>query len=398
MERAGVTFARGICSGVLMTGIRRKKSDHWQRDQHNQELTRDRALVQGAMATTRRAESLDAWTTRVRALLSDSFKAKRRTESMPLPATPTPTARASMIRTRRLDLHRFDMQSCKDSARLHFDEDTGVYSGWLYVATEGSSRAITTGPAFSRQWKWKKSSRPVFHRRFMRLQELLCSFYDSDEDLTQPIEQYLILSVDRVFCVNMGFSFTDYDDRTVLVHTSMAADTDLWFDAFDGAVRTTRVSKSTLHSEHSNANTPAANGFPPQSPSYESRVSTYLSESLRRTKAALDEEKRLDVARTHSTWLHLHFKRPFGKKDRVERRYLVLSGTVLSCFAWNKEGELAEFTNRVSGYTYNPLCDPLSMVVHFAEGDSIRMSMPTRLEPIQEWVDHLCLVLKDASA
>lgn len=344
-------------------------------------------------ATTRRAESLDAWTRRVRTLLSESFRANRRTESLPLPVTPTPTARASMIRTRRPDLLRFDMQSCKDSARLHYDEDTGVYSGWLYVATAASSQAIVTGPLISRQWKWKRSSRPEFHRRFMRLQELLCSVYDSDEDLTQPIEQYLILSVDRVYCVNKGFSFTDYDDRTVLVHTSMTADTDLWFDAFDSAVRTTRVSKS-----RSSANTPAASkGFPsPSTPSpfHESRASTYRGES----KAVLDKEERHDVARTHSTWLHLHFKRSLGKKDRVERRYLVLSGAVLSCFAWNKEGELAEFTRRVSGYTYNPLCDPLSVVVHFAQGDSMRMSMPTRPEPIQEWVNRLRLVLKDASA
>lgn len=322
---------------------------------------------------------------------------------MPLPVMPTPpTARASMIRTRRPDLLRFDMQSCKDSARLHYDEDTGVYSGWLYVATAASSRAITTGPLLSRQWKWKRSSRPEFHRRFMRLQELLCSVYASDDDLTQPLEQYLILSVDRVHCVNQGFSFTDYDDRTVLVHTSMTADTDLWFDAFDSAVRTTRVSKSPPRSHtHSSAKTPATGkGFPSPStpnPFYESRASMYLSESSRRTKALMEEEERLDVARTHSTWLHLHFKRSFGKKARVERRYLVLSGTVLSCFAWNKEGELAEFTHRVSGYTYNPLCDPLSVIVHFAEGESMRMSMPTRPEPIQEWVDRLRLVLKDAS-
>ncbi|EGZ21268.1 hypothetical protein PHYSODRAFT_489786 [Phytophthora sojae] len=250
------------------------------------------------------------------------------------------------------DLDELDMEARAADGVLSLNAKTGVYSGWVHVAAFGGG----------------------FAKRFCRLEELVCKFYASAEDAdkrVRPVARHVIISVRRVHARNKTFAFTDYEDRSVLLHTCMGADFELWFGTFAAIVKATQVAKS-----HTNT-----------TPSYRrtTTVTPRFTRGGRRHQAALDEAQRLraltapmslssvnltrpqraelppvavdedDPERTHTVWLYVAapwWRKLLLRRQRM-RRYFVFSGTTVSCFSVNKEGKRAMFTHTITSCSYD---------------------------------------------
>ncbi|KAE9020072.1 hypothetical protein PR003_g13172 [Phytophthora rubi] len=245
------------------------------------------------------------------------------------------------------DLDELDMEALAADGVLTLHAKTGVYSGWVHVATSGVS----------------------FVKRFCRLEELVCKFYSSAEDADQrvrPVARHVIISVRRVHTRNKTFAFTDYEDRSVLLHTCMGADFERWFGTFAAIVKATQVAK-TPHNVHRRTTT-----LTPRS-----------TRGGRRHQAAMEEAQRLraltapmslssvnltrrvelppivvdkeDPGRTHTVWLYV--QAPWWWKLLLRRhkmrRYFVFSGATVSCFSVNKEGKRATFTHTITSCVYD---------------------------------------------
>ncbi|KAG6608992.1 uncharacterized protein IUM83_12781 [Phytophthora cinnamomi] len=272
------------------------------------------------------------------------------------------------------DLDELDMEAVAADGVLTLSPKTGVYSGWVHVATSSAAGRVS------------------FAKRFCRLEELVCKFYVSSEDVerrVKPVGRHVIISVRRVHSRNKAFAFTDYEDRSVLLHTCMGADFEHWYGTFAAIVKATQVAKthSTLSCRRTTTVTPRS------------------TRGGRRHQAALDEAQRLraltapmslssmnltgfgrpqrtelppivvdedDPERTHTVWLYV--QAPWWQKLLLRRqkmrRYFVFSGTNVSCFSVNKEGKRATFTHTITKCSYN--CEQDASVLELECGNPHR--------------------------
>ncbi|KAK1938272.1 hypothetical protein P3T76_009422 [Phytophthora citrophthora] len=247
------------------------------------------------------------------------------------------------------DLDDLDLEALAADGVLALNPKTGVFSGWVHVATSSSGHV-------------------AFTKRFCRLEELVCKFYTAAQDVEQrvrPVGRHVIISVKRDHSRNKTFSFTDYEDRTVLLHTCMGADFEHWYGTFAAIVRATQVAKA--HDVNRRATT----------------VTPRSTRGGRRHQTAVDEARRLraltapmslssvnlptlnselppievdedDPERTHNVWLYVQapWWRKLLKQQQI-RRYFVFSGTNVSCFSVNKEGKRATFSYTIASYVNN---------------------------------------------
>ncbi|KAG1708911.1 hypothetical protein DVH05_022543 [Phytophthora capsici] len=240
------------------------------------------------------------------------------------------------------DLDDLDLETLAADGVLTLNPKTGVFSGWVHVATSSSGRV-------------------AFIKRFCRLEELVCKFYAAAEDVEQrvpPVGRHVIISVKRVHSRNKTFAFTDYEDRTVLLHTSMGADFEHWYGTFAAIVKVTQVAKA--HDVKRRATT---GGRQHQAAVDEARRLRALTAPISFSSVNLmtlntdlppievDED---DPERTHSVWLYMQapWWRKLLKQQQI-RRYFVFSGTNVSCFSVNKEGKRATFSYTIASYVYN---------------------------------------------
>ncbi|GMF38185.1 unnamed protein product [Phytophthora fragariaefolia] len=256
------------------------------------------------------------------------------------------------------DLDALDMEALAADGVLALDAKTGAFSGWVHVSASGGGRAS-------------------FCRRFCRLEELVCKFYASAEDAerrARPVGRHVIIAVRRVHSRNKTFEFSDYEDRSVLLHTCMGADFELWYGTFAAIVQATQVAKSRAGS--SAASYRRTTALTPRSTRGGNRHHAELDEAqrLRALTAPMsmssttgsttgpksttlppivvDED---DPERTHTVWLYVEapwWWKLLLRRQKV-RRYFVFSGTTVSCFSVNKEGKGAMFTHTVTSCSYD---------------------------------------------
>ncbi|GMF24492.1 unnamed protein product [Phytophthora lilii] len=257
------------------------------------------------------------------------------------------------------DLDELDLEALAADGVLALNAKTGVYSGWVHVATSGVGRATSA-------------------KRFCRLEELVCKFYTSAEDVEQrvrPVGRHVIISVRRVHSRNKTFAFTDYEDRTVLLHTCMGADFEHWYGTFAAVVKATQVAKTRAVS-----NAPAyrrATTLSPRATTGGRRYRTAMEEaqrlraltapmslsSMNLTGSGRPQRRELppivvdeeDPERTHTVWLYVQapwWSKLLLRRQRL-RRYFVFSGTNVSCFTVNKEGKRAVFSHSITSCSYN---------------------------------------------
>lgn len=317
------------------------------------------------------------------------------------------------------------MRALMEESALAYDERKGVYSGWINVATPETAQLLlspgTEAATSSSWWRWRqlcwRSNRPVFERRFVRLRELVCSFYEADDRDVPPLDKFVIISVERVHHVNKGFLFTDHEDRTVLLHMTMAADFDDWYNAFASAVSNARVAKprSKTHAH-----------LEPHKPTTHDSTTTMMENNRRRgftdgwlmarpastPPRLLSPPQPLEASnlsmsatgrrigpppvRTVTIWLSLHYK--WWGLGRRARRYFVLSGTWISCFAWNQEGQVSKFTRCMTEFQFNPAVDPMAIEICFADGAKVRLSTLKRPQVMRRFVQQLTAALETSSA
>ncbi|KAG2777327.1 hypothetical protein PC129_g5485 [Phytophthora cactorum] len=269
------------------------------------------------------------------------------------------------------DLDELDLEALAADGVLTLNSKTGVYSGWVHVSTSGPGRV-------------------AFAKRFCTLEELVCKFYVSSEDAEQrarPVGRHVIISVRRVLSRNKTFAFTDYEDRTVLLHTCIGADFEHWYGTFAAIVKATQVAKSreVPASRRATTVTPRARIGRRQraveeaqrlraltmpelnSPLYSSISDRPQGREL--PPIAVDED---DPERMHTVWLYMQapWWRQLLLKRRRMRRYFVFSGTNVSCFSVNKEGKRATFSHIITSCVYNSEHDPT--VVELEYGNTHR--------------------------
>ncbi|KAL4115539.1 hypothetical protein PRIC2_013700 [Phytophthora ramorum] len=266
------------------------------------------------------------------------------------------------------DLDELDMEALAADAVLTRNAKTGSYSGWVHVARAGAT----------------------FAKRFCRLEELVCKFYASAEDVEQrvrPVGRHVIISVRRVHSRNKTFAFTDYEDRTVMLHTCMGADFEHWYGTFAAIVTATQVAKTRAVSNaptyrratnggkrHQAAVDEAQRLRALTAPTSSSSLSLTMSSRSQGTDlppVVVDEE---DPERTHTVWLNVQtplWRKLLLRQQRM-RRYFVFSGTNVSCFSVNKEGKRATFTHTITSCVYNSDQDPTSMELEC--GRKLRLS------------------------
>ncbi|KAF4149279.1 hypothetical protein GN958_ATG01590 [Phytophthora infestans] len=257
------------------------------------------------------------------------------------------------------DLDELDLEALTADGVLTLNSSTGVYSGWVHVSTSGPGRV-------------------AFAKRFCRLEELVCKFFESSEDAehrARPVGRHVIISVRRVHSRNKTFAFTDYEDRTVLLHTCIGADFEHWYGTFAAIVKATQVAKShdVAASRRATIVTPRARIGRRQRAVGEAQRLRALTMPEMNSPLALSTPNRpqgrelpplvmdeRDPERTHTVWLYVQapwWRQLLLKRKRM-RRYFVLSGVNISCFSVNKEGKLATFSHTISSCVYNSEQDP----------------------------------------
>ncbi|OWY90733.1 hypothetical protein PHMEG_00041003 [Phytophthora megakarya] len=252
------------------------------------------------------------------------------------------------------DLDELDLEALAADGMLTRNAKTGVYSGWVHVATSGTGRV-------------------AFAKRFCRLEELVCKFYASAEDVEQrirPVGRHVIISVRRVQAYNKTFAFTDYEDRTVMLHTCMGADFEHWYGTFAAIVKATQVTKS--RNVNNTQEVRRRTTVTPRSTRGGRRHQAVIEEAQRyraltapmsfSSVNSRSQERELppivvdedDPERTHTVWLYVQapwWRQVLGR-HRI-RRYFVFSGTNVSCFSVNKEGKHATFSHTITSVLYN---------------------------------------------
>lgn len=312
---------------------------------------------------------------------------------------------------RPTDLTDLDMRAVLEANLLCFDTQEGEFSGWINVAEvprtacvgdNNNSGGGGNGDPVDDATARKLRRRLVFRRRFCRLRELMCAFYESDAPSSTPIDHHVIISVERVHERNKAFQFIDYEDRCVMLFTTLGADFEEWFSAFAYAVRKTQVSKSRIDGHDAAPQPPLSNKA--KLSRHRSRKGTavgagYLSKASAQDSGYNEEDDELDECQ-HTAWLYLQC--PWWKlhhRRRRSRRYFVLSGVVLSCFGVNKEGQLAEFTTRIASFKHDPAKDKLVVQVTCDSGKTLQLSQKaSKARVMEEWVAHLRAALDSSNA
>ncbi|KAG7396037.1 hypothetical protein PHYBOEH_002860 [Phytophthora boehmeriae] len=256
---------------------------------------------------------------------------------------------ASATSTERCtDLEELDMDAViADGALTH---SRNGYCGYIHVAYMTKAGHIS------------------FVKRFCRLEELVCKLYESEKHLS-PLNRHVIISVKREQSRNKSFSFVDYEDRTVLLHTCMGADFELWFGTFAAIVKTTQVAKSRVvetknrrrTNRRATTSTPRKNAAKVHE-NQRFRALTapdlvtaegWVEDSREQEQVAVlvDQD---DPERTHTAWLYVQapwWRQILFRRQHL-RRYFVFSGTSVSCFSVNKEGKRSMFTYTMTACTY----------------------------------------------
>ncbi|KAG7381059.1 hypothetical protein PHYPSEUDO_006493 [Phytophthora pseudosyringae] len=276
------------------------------------------------------------------------------------------------------DLDALDLEALAADGLFALHPESGAYSGWVHVATAGAA----------------------FTKRFCRLEELVCRFYASAQDAKQrarPVGRHVIISVRREHARNKTFALTDYEDRTLLLHTCLGADFELWYGTFAAVVRATQVAKSR-GLDSASAYRRATTVAPPRP-----------TRGARRLRAAVEEAQRLraltvpaangsldgtatqareaqppmdgdDPERTHTVWLDMPapWWRQLVLRRRKLRRYFVFSGTNVSCFSVNKEGKRAAFSRAISSCVHQSELEPTVVELECGRGlKKLRLSSST---------------------
>lgn len=317
---------------------------------------------------------------------------------------------------RPTDLTALDMRAVLEANVLCFDTQEGEFSGWIHVAEVPRAANDGSGGAadeLSDATVRKSRQRLVFRRRFCRLRELMCAFYESDAPSCNPTDHHVIISVERVHERNKAFRFVDYEDRCILLYTTLGVDFEEWFGAFAYAVRKTQVSKARVdgrqdapqskpkpsHHRRHGAGTAGATGSSILPSTQRNQALT--GDSLSKTSPQGPDVNGNDEPdeRTQTAWLYLQC--PWWKlhhRRRCSRRYFVLSGSILSCFGVNKEGQVSEFTTRVVSIKHDALKDPLAVKVLCEAGKTLRLSQKaTKTRVMEDWVAHLQAALSSNS-
>uniref|UniRef100_K3WLK4 PH domain-containing protein n=1 Tax=Globisporangium ultimum (strain ATCC 200006 / CBS 805.95 / DAOM BR144) TaxID=431595 RepID=K3WLK4_GLOUD len=305
--------------------------------------------------------------------------------------------------SRPTDLSAVDIAQVLANNLLAFDKRESEFSGWIHVAelpsvalgaqdtalasmthTEELQRGMSKK---QRKRVRKERKRLVFHRRFCRLRELMCTFYADDAPTCEPLDRLVIISVARVHDRNKAFQVVDYEDRRLEMYTTLGADFEEWYGAFASAVRTTQVAKS------SSSRVPDEMQHESQHRARrQRRRSGRKATTVAPTEEDGEDEQEEEDDRTRTAWLYL--ESPWWRLHQPRRRYyFVLSRATLGCFSVNKEGQLAEKVVTVAKFT----CDLehkslIALHVTCATGKTMRLtcsSNATTKRTMRDWVDHL---------
>ncbi|KAF1331730.1 hypothetical protein FI667_g4115, partial [Globisporangium splendens] len=295
---------------------------------------------------------------------------------------------------------------------LAFDKRESEFSGWIHVAelppslgaqdtalvSMTHSEELQRGISEKLRKKLRKErKRLVFHRRFCRLRELVCTFYANDSPTSEPLDRLVIISVNRVHDRNKAFQVIDYEDRRLEMYTTLGADFEEWYDAFASAVRTTQVAKSSSN------RVPDEKQHEPQHRVRRRRLRSGRKATATAPVAPTDsnaedgEDEQEEDDRTRTAWLYL--ESPWWRLHHSRRRcYFVLSRATLGCFSVNKEGQLAENVVTLVKFA----CDlehesHIALHVTCTTGKTLRLtclSNATTKRVMRDWVEHLQDVLE----
>lgn len=229
-----------------------------------------------------------------------------------------------------------------------------AFSGWIHVAVT------------SNQEEKKK-----FKRRYCKLRDLRCTFYDKVGGKAKKHNKHLIKSVSRLNEVNQGILVIDHKDRHLNLYTEFASNFQMWYSAFEEALLT-RDSSSRSRTGSSKSRGSTNSNSPPQSLKALSINSNSDSSLLSDTPRAI--------------WVQMETTVLFVKK--MKRRYFVLTGEHLTYFDVNIEGREAEGSGFVTNVQrYDKIEDGLEIELN--GNTKIRIQIK-RSPETKEWYRAVC--------
>ena len=192
-----------------------------------------------------------------------------------------------------------------------------AFSGWIHVAVSSSP-----------------NGKKKFKKRYCKLRDVVCTFYDAIGQKAKPEDKHMILTVTRQHAVNQGILLKNHKDQYLNMYTEVADDYQMWYSAFEEALNSARRSEEVR--SRSLRSIPSIRNSSPE-------------ESLAKLQLGSDSDDAssvVDGVQERSIWMQKETTAMFATK--MKRRYFVLNGNHLSYFDVNMEGRRAEGSGYVS--------------------------------------------------
>lgn len=217
----------------------------------------------------------------------------------------------------------------------------------------------------------KELKHPKFKKRYCKLRDVVCKFYDNKSEKANDYDKHMIMSVMPIPHVNHGMQLMTHKNEILYLYTEIAEDYDLWFNAFDEGILSAQRSKAVR--SRSVKNLPMGDS-PDDKLAKKKLYKTYSNLS----RSSSDSSK---VTISKHGWLHLITpKLLFGTS--AKRRFFRLYGNDLSYFDVNMEGRQAEGNGKV--HAVKLASEPLQLDVTVEDGKVLRLQAKTDTE-LLEW-------------
>ena len=119
--------------------------------------------------------------------------------------------------------------STKSNGSVGSSNDTELplaFSGWIHVAT--SSRP---------------NSKKRFKKRYCKLRDVVAKFYDNVGDKGADDDKHMIVRVAKLPEINQGIQLVNHKGKFISLYTENENDFDMWYTAFDEALKAAQRSK-----------------------------------------------------------------------------------------------------------------------------------------------------------
>lgn len=248
-----------------------------------------------------------------------------------------------------------------------------AFSGWIYLSVGG---------------KHARRDKPgKFRKRYCKLRDVLCTFYDEPKGEARKEDRHMILTVSTLASVNCGMVLSNHNDEILYLHTENQEDYHMWFQAYNEAIVAAKnsrvVRKRSLRNLSKKLNvrqeqvaqgrkltdpnsyvsvvlpsTNASSFGPTRSKSSsissmgkqssfsgDSRGSSLSTTSSSQSKSTTDSSRLAREEEAISGWL---MKECGFFRKKFRRRYFVVTGSSVAYFDVNMEGREAMGSGRIT--------------------------------------------------